>query len=171
MTKYLFLLLLLTLIHGSLLSQDPQPIQENQTYKSGWGMYPSTNKPMLGYRSNMHKKKALDIKLTYTYMAAVPQLFFEINRIKRKEKNEVLNFYRGIGLVLEGFAPGITVPLGFEIKPFKNHPNLVLITEASPKLMISPFGGFFSTLNGNLGLLYFKPANKTKTGQPLLSYP
>ncbi|MFY9310940.1 MAG: hypothetical protein WAQ28_17970 [Bacteroidia bacterium] len=134
---------------------------EQQKYRGGFGIYPMPNKPMLGYRSNLNKRWAFDSKVAYVFQLS-PQLTVELNAIRRHVRNDVFNFYNGIGFMLDGFTPGFTIPIGFEIKPFSKYPNIVIVTEASPKLAFSIAGGVYSTLNGNVGVLFFRPAKKSK---------
>jgi hypothetical protein len=141
----------------STFAQDTTKVKQHN-YKGGISLYPMPNKPMLGYRSNMYKNWALDTKLGYT-LTLIPQFNIELNLQHRHIKNEVFNVYSGIGFTLDGFTPGLIVPLGFEIKPFTNYPNIVIVTEASPKLTFSFTSAFNSSLNGTIGLIYFKPRN------------
>lgn len=155
-------LLFILLLAVSAYSQDTARTSETKRFKGGFEIFPIPAKPMVGYRSNIEKRWAFDTKFTYSFMAASPQLNLELNAIRRHIRNEIFNFYNGVGFAIEGFSPGIIVPIGFEIKPFSKYPNIVLITEASPKFMISLFGGIYSGFNGNIGLIFFKPVKKRK---------
>jgi hypothetical protein len=156
------IILIFVLVHSSLgLAQDTTNTLEPQKYRGGFAIYPMPNKPMVGYRSNLTKKWAFDCKLAYTFQVS-PQLNMELNMIRRHYRNEIFNFYNGFGFMLDGFTPGFVVPIGFEIKPFMKYPNIVIITEASPKLMFSIAGGAYSTLNGAIGVVFFKSAKKRK---------
>jgi hypothetical protein len=130
-------------------------------YGGGFGIFPLPNKTMLSYRSNLTKRWAFDSKYGYTF-TAVPQFNIELNMMHRHVRNEILNFYSGFGVTLDGFTPGIIVPIGFELMPLEKHPNLVFVMEASPKLTFSFSSAFYSTLNGNLGFIYFRPLKNKK---------
>ena len=158
--KLTFVLVLFAFLFGktTMVGQE-STLLVNDAYRGGFAIYPLPNKTLLGYRSNISGKWVFDSKYGYTFSAA-PQFNLEFNLIKRKYKNELLNFYNGFGLTLDGFTPGIIVPLGIELKPFAKYPNIVLIAEASPKLTFSFSSAIYSSLHGNIGIIYFRPSKK-----------
>ena len=138
-------------------SADSAKSSSIKTYRGGFGIYPMTGRTMVGYRSNLQKNWAFETKLGYVFTMA-PQLNLEVNAIHRHYRNEILNFYSGVGFTLDGFTPGCVIPIGFEIKPFEKYPNIVLVAEASPKITFSFSSAFYSTLNGNVGVIFYRPA-------------
>jgi len=162
MKKTVSTLIIIMLLLSILKSQDTSNIKtpDKNSFKRGFGIFPFPNKSMIGYRSNLNKKWAFDSKLGYTF-TAVPMLNIELNLMRRHLRNEVFNFYNGLGVTLDGLTPGIIFPVGFELTPFHNYPNIVIVTEASPKITFSFSSTIYSTLSGNIGIIYFKP-KKTK---------
>gem|GEM_PF-1882147 len=134
-------------------------IKSKSEFKGGIGLFPMPNKTMIGYRSNIHKNWAFDSKLGYTF-SRIPLLNLELNIQHRHVKNEIFNLYSGFGITFDGFTPGVILPLGFELKPFEKYKNIVFVVEASPKLTFSFSSAFNSSLNGNIGIIYFKPRKK-----------
>lgn len=136
-----------------------KPIKSD--FKGGIALFPMPNKPMVGYRSNIQKRWAFDSKLGYT-ISRIPLVNLELNLLHRHIKNDIFNLYSGIGLTLDGITPGVIIPLGFEIKPFSNFKNIVIVAEASPKVTFSFTSAFNSSFSGNIGIIYFKPRKQKK---------
>ena len=141
-------------------SQDTLTIKKME-FRWGLALFPMPTKPMIGYRSNIQKKWAFDAKLGYT-ISRIPLVNLELNLLHRHIKNEIFNIYSGVGLTLDGITPGAIIPLGFEIKPFNNFKNIVIVAEASPKVTFSFTSAFNSSFSGNIGIIYFKPRKQKK---------
>lgn len=158
--KQLFLLFAFVLTYTCNAEQTYQTNKDTtQTlsdFRGGFSIYPVPNKTRLGFRSNINKKWAFDSKFGYTFTLA-PQFNIELNVIRRFKRMDILNFYTGFGATLDGFTPGVNIPIGFELMPFEKHKNLVFVAEASPKITFSFSSAFSSTLNGTIGFIYFRP--------------
>jgi len=158
MKQLLILFSSLMFLGTNIYAQDSLKItaKDIQSFGSGFAIFPHPNKTMIGFRSNLNKKWSFDSKLAYTF-TGIPALNVELNVIHRHVRNEVLNFYSGFGITLDGFSPGFIVPIGFEIKPFEKFKNIVFVAEASPKLTFYFSSGLSSGLSGNIGIIYFRP--------------
>lgn len=163
MRKVFFLFAFLGLAFAGFTQQGEaaQDSAKVQPFVKGFGIYPMPTVARLGYRSNLHKKWSFDGKLGYTF-TLLPQLNLELSAIRRHARMDILNFYSGIGFAADGLSPGLHIPIGFEIMPFKAHRNLVFVAEASPRVMYSFSSAFYSTLAGNVGIIYFRPPKKKK---------
>ncbi len=159
MKQLLILFCSLMFLGTNINAQDSLKINstKEQTFRKGFGIFPHPNKTMIGYRSNLDKKWSFDSKLAYTF-TGIPQFNIELNVIHRHVRNEVLNFYSGFGITLDGYSPGCIVPIGFEITPFEKFKNIIFVAEASPKLTFYFSSGLSSGLSGNIGIIYFRPA-------------
>ena len=163
MKQLLILFSSLMFLGTNIYSQDSLKItpKDVQAFRGGFAIFPNPNKTMIGYRSNLNKKWSFDSKLGYTFVG-IPALNIELNVIHRHIRNEVMNFYSGFGITLDGFNPGCIVPIGFEIMPFEKFKNIVFIAEASPKLTFNLGSGLSSGLSGNIGIIYFRPVKRHK---------
>lgn len=143
------------------LAQSPSspPTDDSVYYRSGFELFPRTNRTMIGYRSNMDNKWAWEGRLGYT-MNLIPQLNMEFSLLHRHPRQSKVSFYNGFGLTLDGITPGFQVPLGLEIAPLESMPNLRILIEASPKCSFSFTSALHSSFNGNIGVVYYKPRKK-----------
>ena len=157
MKKTLLLFFVLLFSASSVNAQDSAAVQ--QKFRGGFALYPLPSRTMLGYRANASKNWSFDSKFGYTFTAA-PQFNIEANLLHRHIKNEIFTIYSGFGATLDGFTPGLVVPIGFEWQPLSAYKNIKVILEASPKLTFSFSSGIYSTLYGNIGFIYYRPAKK-----------
>lgn len=153
--KYILLLLILITTASAVQAQDSTA----SAFGGGFALYPLPSRTLLGYRGNATKNWSFDSKFGYTFTAA-PQFNIEVGMLHRHIKNEIFNIYSGFGFTLDGFTPGCIVPVGFEWQPLPQHKNLRVILEASPKFTFSFSSGIYSTLFGNIGFIYYRPAKK-----------
>jgi hypothetical protein len=124
--------------------------QDNQT--RAVSLYPFENK--LGYRSNLSKNYFTDIKAGLTF-STLPFLQFELSRNKRFVRKDIFNTYIGVGVTFDSYVPGVQLPIGFEIMPFKQLNNFCIITEVNPKITFGPANFLNTNLQGHLGMAYF----------------
>ena len=143
---------------GVLIGADPS--SKAEYFKAGFGIYPNFTNARIGFRSNLSKKWTFDSKFGFNF-STVPLFNVELDVLNRHYRNDFIAFYNGYGLTLDGLTPGLIFPLGFEVRPFKEAKNIMVVVESSPKLTLSFAAGYNVSLMGNVGIILFRP-KKTK---------
>ncbi len=129
---------------------------EAQEMQGAIGIHPIDN--MISWRTNNYKKHFWDYKIQYQVgsVSGVPfvNLSPQVNICWRRQNNEIVNYYWGIGFGLETFVPRIAVPLGIEFFPIEKAPQLSIGVEASP-VLITIGTGFTTTIQGDFAVRYY----------------
>ena len=127
-----------------------------QEMRGAIGIHPINN--MISWRSNNYKKHFWDYKFEYQAgsVSGVPfvNISPQVNLCWRRQNNEFVKFYWGIGLGLETFVPRLAIPLGIEFFPLEKAPQLSIGAEASP-ILISIGTGFSTTIKGDFAIRYY----------------
>jgi len=127
-----------------------------QEMRGAIGIHPFNN--IISWRSNSYKKHFWDYKFEYQAgsISGVPfvNISPQVNLCWRKQNNEFVKFYWGIGLGLETFVPRLALPLGIEFFPLDKAPQLSIGAEASP-VLISIGTGLTTTIKGDFAIRYY----------------